>query len=295
MKSVVLTLFCSGFVRLAVMRLILIITATLLALYAAFTLLLYILQARLIYIPMRQMEASPEDIGLPYESVELKTPDGVILSSWYVPAGDSRGVLLFCHGNAGNISHRLHSIEIFNKLGLDVFIFDYRGYGESTGKPSEKGTYLDARAAWDYLVNTRKISPDSIIIFGRSLGASIAAKTAMDVSPAGLVVESGFSSLETMGRELYPVMPVRLILRYNYNTVGYVKNVKSPVFIIHSKDDEIVPYSHGVAIFKAAGEPKEFLDISGDHNQGFLLSGEIYMNGLSGFAERVLPMQSNGH
>ena len=124
-------------------------------------------------LPGRELIASPDDIGLQYENVSLTSKDGETLHGWYIPAPDSSAVLLFFHGNAGNISHRLDSIRIFHDLGLDVLIIDYRGYGQSTGKASEQGTYLDALAAWNYLVTTRRVAAERIIVFGRSLGGAI--------------------------------------------------------------------------------------------------------------------------
>ena len=153
------------------------------------------MQDRMLYYPDREVLQTPEDIGLEYEEVSLKTKDNVTISGWYIPAEHEKAVLLFCHGNAGNISHRLESINIFHNIGLSVLIFDYRGYGKSEGKPSEKGTYRDAEAAWNYLVEEKRKTPDRIILFGRSLGAAIAADIALRKIPQGLILKSGFCPL----------------------------------------------------------------------------------------------------
>jgi len=252
-------------------------------LYMGLGVFFYIVQAKLIYFPAPTIGYTPDSIGLPYRDVFFETSDGVMISAWYVSAVDSRGVILFCHGNAGNISHRLESIEIFNALGFSVFIFDYRGYGLSQGNPDEQGTYLDAEAAWDYLTMHEGIDPGKIVIFGRSLGGVVATRLAARTSPAGLIAESTFTSVPDMAAAFYPMFPVRLLCRYMYNALEAIREVQVPVLVIHSPDDEIVPYEHGLRLFEAASEPKTFLRIKGGHNDGFLVSGTLYRNGLERF------------
>jgi hypothetical protein len=275
------------------MRLIFIFVGLALALYIGFSLMLFLLQDRLVFLPHmpgRALETTPEALSLAYEDAWIGTEDGERLHGWFIPADSSRGTLLFFHGNAGNISHRLQSLLIFNRLGLDVLMVDYRGYGQSSGSPGEQGTYLDARAAWDYLVGERGVEGDRVVIFGRSLGGAVGAWLASrdDVSPAGLVVESTFSSGLDMGRRLYPVLPVRLITRIDYPVKDYVTTVEAPLLVIHSRDDEIIPFDMGRAVFDAATGPKSFLELSGDHNAGFWLSRETYVPALDDFLTRTL-------
>jgi fermentation-respiration switch protein FrsA (DUF1100 family) len=161
-------------------------------------------------------------------------------------------------------------------MGLNCFIFDYRGYGNSEGKPSEEGTYLDARAAYKWLTEEKKISPDDIIVFGRSLGGSIAAQLASKVKVGALIIESAFTSYVDIGRKFYPYMPVRWFARFSYRTIDYVKDVRCPVMIIHSRNDETIPFEFGLELYESANEPKEFVEIFGSHNDGFLVSSEIY-------------------
>ena len=243
-------------------------------------------QSQFIYFPDRKIIKTPENEGLSYESVYFETEDGVKISGWWIPSPKHRGIVLFCHGNAGNISNRLDSIRIFYGLGLSTFIFDYRGYGNSYGKPSEKGTYMDAAAAWNYLVRTRNISPDHIIIFGRSLGGSIACWLVQDHRPRMLIVESTFTTIREAANNLFPSFIVSLILRYKYSTIEYIKNVQCPILIIHSLDDELIPFDHGDKLYKLARVPKEFLKIYGSHNEGFLQSLELYQSGLNAFIYR---------
>ncbi len=261
------------------------------SIYVLLSLLLYFFQGRMVFLanmPGRALDATPADIGLDYEDVWLTTSNNERLHGWYLPVENARGVVLFFHGNAGNISHRLDSIRIFLNLGLDTLIIDYRGYGQSSGKTTELGTYRDAQAAWNYLVNDRGTAADRIIIFGRSLGGAIAAWLGSRTHPAGLIIESSFTSGEEMGRRLYPFLPVRLITRLKYPVADYVVEIDSPLLVVHSRDDEIIPFEMGRAVFKAASEPKEFLEIRGDHNNGFWISGKDYFAGLDRFVRFAL-------
>lgn len=248
----------------------------------------YFFQNRLIYFPDPLIQATPQEIGLEYEEITFSTADGVRLHGWFVPGpgGQDRPLALFCHGNAGNISHRLDQIRIIHDLGLACFLFDYRGYGQSQGRPSEKGTYLDAEAAWSLLVAARGVSPQDIVCWGRSLGASIAARLARDHAPRALIVESGFTSLLDMARKLYPFLPVGLLAVYDYPTKQYLRERTCPLLIVHSRDDEVVPYSFGRTLFEKARPPKEFLELSGGHNDGFLVSGDYYTDGVGSFLKR---------
>lgn len=263
----------------------------LLVFYVAFLITIYFMQDRILYYPEREVVQTPLDIGVEYEEVTLQTNDNVTISGWYIPAKHERGVLLFCHGNAGNISHRLASISIFHNVGLSVMIFDYRGYGKSEGNPSEKGTYLDAEAAWDYLVDMKQKSPERIIVFGRSLGAAVATDIALKKIPACLILESSFLSVPEMGKEHYPWIPVKYLSKYHYSTRDKIQSITCPKLIIHSPDDEIVPFEHGKSIFEKAVQPKEFLQIKGGHNEGFLISGDSYIEGLKRFVNTCLKIK----
>jgi len=254
--------------------------------YVLLGVLLYFMQERMVFLaslPGRELEATPRDAGFDYVDVNFETADGLSLHGWYVYAHNPRGTVLFLHGNAGNISHRLDSIAIFHELGLDTFIIDYRGYGQSEGKPSEEGTYRDAEAAWQYLVTQRGKDPERIIMFGRSIGGAVAAWLATKHKPAALIVESSFTSAVDMAAQLYPFMPVRLISRLRYPVIDFVTRIMSPILIVHSRDDEIIPFAMGKALYEAAPEPKAFLELAGDHNNGFLLSRDRYRPKLAEF------------
>ncbi len=246
-------------------------------------LLIYVYQPKLIYFPHKEVEVTPKLISLDYQEVTLSTNDGVELNAWWIPNSNARATLIFFHGNAGNISHRLDSIEIFYNLGLSVFIVDYRGYGKSTGTPSEEGTYIDAETVWTYLVKEKNITPNNIIIFGRSLGGAIATWLADKHSSAALIVESSFTSIADIGKHYYPYLPTNLLARIKYPSKDKVPNIKAPTLFIHSPDDEIIPYKHGKQLFEAANEPKSFLELRGGHNDGFIISGQKYIDGLNTF------------
>ncbi|MBN1796405.1 MAG: alpha/beta hydrolase [Sedimentisphaerales bacterium] len=244
--------------------------------YGGFGIMLFLFQSKFLYCPVRKISYTPDDINLAYENVWFKAADQVKLNGWYIPSENAEFTVLFCHGNGGNIMHRLDTIFIFNNLGLNCFIFDYRGYGLSNGKTTEQGTYLDVMAAYNWLINEKGADPNRIIIFGRSLGGSVAAQLATKKPVASLVLESCFTSYVDMGKKFYWYMPVKWFARYKYRTIDYVKGVNIPVMVIHSPDDEIIPYEFGRQLYQAANEPKEFVEIAGGHNDGFLTSGRSY-------------------
>lgn len=262
-----------------------------LGLYLGLIVFLFVIQAKLIYFPSRAIEATPGDIGLAYEPVQIQTSDGLTLTGWYVPAEQARGTLLFFHGNAGNISHRLESIARFNRLRLNVFIIDYRGYGQSQGSPGEPGTYLDAEAAWRYLVDERGIPPPEIVIFGRSLGGAVGVWLAHNYQPGALIIESTFTSVPDLAAKYYPLLPVRRLAHIRYDSLSRIGSINCPIMVIHSLEDEIIPYDHGQQLFAAAPEPKRFLELRGRHNEGFVISGEVYEAGLAEFLAQYLAAQ----
>lgn len=253
--------------------------------YALLVVVVYFMQSRMLYlahVPGRTLTMTPADIGVDYEDVSIEAADGVKLHGWFI-AGRSSRVLLFFHGNAGNISHRLDSIRQFLDLDLSVLIIDYRGYGQSEGRTTEIGTYRDADAAWRYLVETRGMVASDIVVFGRSLGASVASWLAAQQQPLGLIVESSFTSVPDIAQELYPWLPARWLSRLRHATRDYVRDVRCPVLVVHSRDDEIIPFHHGEAIFASANEPRTLLAIRGGHNDAFLRDEQNYIGGLRMF------------
>ena len=237
---------------------------------------MYMQQPKMIFYPMRELHQVPSNWGLDYEDVTLKTEDGVQLHGWYIPHKQSEHVLLFFHGNAGNISHRRDSIEIFHRLGLNIFIIDYRGYGKSQGTPGEQGLYQDASAAWHYLAEEKGFAANQVLIFGRSLGGAVAASLASEVHARGLILESNFSSAQDFGRAVFPILSRLVFMRYDFNTAEKIQRVNCPVLVLHSPDDEIMPYHLGEKVFQSANQPKHFVQMKGDHNYGFIQSQPEY-------------------
>ena len=253
--------------------------------YGLLLVFVYLMQGRMLYlaeVPGRTLTITPADVGLAYQDVSIETTDGVTLHGWFI-AGQSSQVLLFFHGNAGNISHRLESIGQFHNLGLSVLIIDYRGYGQSAGRTTEKGIYHDADAAWRYLIENRRTVANDIVIFGRSLGASVASRLASEHQPLALIVESSFTSIPDIAQDLYPWLPARWLSRLSHATRDYVRDVRCPILVIHSRDDEIIPFRHGEAIFASANEPRTLLTIRGTHNDAFLKDERVYIEGLRTF------------
>lgn len=265
-------------------RLLIIVVLT----YAGVCVFVALAQSYLIYFPSRNYSATPADVGLGYDEVTLKTSDGVSLVAWYVSHPEPKGTILFCHGNAGNLSHRLYSLNLLHRLGYNVLIFDYRGYGHSEGRPGESGTYLDAEAAWRHLSRVRGESPDRVVVFGRSLGGAVAIDLASRHTPAALVVESTFTNLVDIGSSHYPWLPVRLLLRHRYDSIDKIPAISCPKLFVHGVDDTLIPISNGRQLFEAACSPKQFIETPGGHNTaGFTYSPE-YTARLSTFLDDAL-------
>lgn len=259
--------------------------------YAVIVALVFLFQSRFVYFPHvgRDITVTPRAYGLDFESVDIRTEDGETLHGWWVPAArqgkPARGTVLFFHGNAGNISHRLDYLLMFKRLGYAVLIVDYRGYGQSSGAPSEEGTYRDAMAASRWLSGSRGIPPAAVVLVGESLGGAVASWLAARHRPRALVLLSTFTSIPDLGAKIYPFLPIRLLSRFSYDTLERIRRIDAPVFVAHSRDDDIVPYAHGRTLFAAAGEPKQFLEMRGGHNDGFIFTREEWVKTLAEFLE----------
>ena len=241
-----------------------------------------------IYFPVRKIHLTPKEIGLEFEDVYFFSSDGVKLNGWYIPAKETRATVLFCHGNAGNISHRIDVIYLFYKLGLSVFIFDYRGYGRSQGRPTEEGLYLDAEAAHKYLIKSRNLNEGSIVVYGKSIGANVAVELCSKVKIAALISESAFTSALEMGKKLFPLLPLKWIISIKFDALSKIKNITVPKLIIHSEDDKIIPFRHGRKLFEAALEPKEFYPMRGGHNDAIFLASEDFVSKIDAFIQKHL-------
>ena len=258
---------------------------TIIAAYSAVVFFIWLSQDRLIYFPHigGVVTTTPARVKLAFDDVRITTADGEKLAAWWVPAAPLRGVVLLFHGNAGSIADRIDYLPHFNAMGYAVLLVDYRGYGASTGKPSESGTYADARAAWHWLTLERGFKTADITVVGESLGGAVAAELAARMQPRALVLISTFTSVPDLGGEIYPWLPVRLISRYRYDTLAHLRNFRGPVLIAHSRDDEIVPFAHAERLYVEASGHKSMLEMRGGHNDSFLFSQPSWVRTVGDF------------
>jgi uncharacterized protein len=257
--------------------------------YVGLLLLLRLSESRLIYFPgqQRHLLAPPSWLNLPTERVEIPSGDGITLVGWVIPAADSNSGtwLLICHGNAGNLSEFDRPVHYagLRRLGLNLLAFDYRGYGESGGSPSEPGLYRDAEAAYRYLREDRQVPPDRIVLFGHSLGSAVAVDLASRVPVAGLILDGALTSVIDRGQELYPYIPVRWIATSRFNSLEKVAGIKTPKLFLHAVGDDVVPLAHGRRLFAAAAPPKTFVELQGGHGDAFDIDSANYFGSIAKF------------
>ena len=259
-----------------------------------FTVLLVGCENNLIYHPAKYPEGlwDTSNMPLPVQDVWFEAEDGVKLHGWYVPSEEAIATLLFFHGNAGNITHRLENIFLLHHLKLNVFIFDYRGFGRSEGEPGEDGIQLDSQAAYDTVLTQPGVSLPSLFIFGRSLGGVFASYTATKNPAAGLILESTFTNAEDMADRMFPVLPVDWFISSEFDTVGRVAQLSLPKLFIHGTMDNVIPFTLGRELYKAAAEPKEFYTIVGaGHNNTWYIGGKDYFDKIKEFITRTVAGQ----
>jgi len=266
--------------------------------YLGLLVLLRLFESSLIYFPghQRVLIPPPSWLGLPVERVEIPTEDRVKLVGWVIPApSDSSGLwLLICHGNAGNLSEfdrPLHYAGL-RQLGMSLLAFDYRGYGESDGAPSEQGLYRDADAAYRFLREIRGVPADRIVVFGHSLGSAVAIHLASRQPAAGLIVEGALTSATDRGGELYPYLPIRWIARSRFSSIDKVSGIAVPKLFLHAADDDVIPQAHGRRLFDAAQEPKTFVELQGGHADAFDVDSARYFGSIGKFLT-TLPRDSS--
>ncbi len=258
------------------------------ALYLLVCFAAWLFQDRLVWYPGPAPTLTPAAIGAPFEELELRARDGATVHAWHVKADAPRGAVLVCHGNAGNIENRLLLAQAFRAMALDVLLFDYRQYGRSRGVLSEEGTYLDAEATLDHLA-ARGFGPERTAVFGESMGGAVAVELACRRPVGALVVEDTFTSLADVGASVYPWLPVRWITRAKYASIDKLAGLKTPLLVIHSPDDELVPLGHGERIFAAYPGPKTFLKTGGAHGAGGFLENPAWMEQVRKFLAEHVP------
>jgi len=245
-----------------------------------FKVLFILLEQKGLYHPYKEIPETPKDLGITFEEVNFKAADGLSLNGWFVPAKDSKVTVLYCHGNAGNMYHRLHKVKFFHEMGVNFFIFDYRGYGRSAGKPTEKGLYKDAQAAYDYLVSRSDVNRNKIVVYGKSLGGPVAADLCVNRQASALILEGSFASVALRAQQLYPFLPIKFLVTQKYDTMVKVKNLRIPKLIAHGRQDEVISFHHGEILFAAAAEPKQFLPFDGGHNDDVYVTSSAYKDEL---------------
>lgn len=249
-----------------------------------------LMEEKFIFYPSEKIDETPRDLGLAFDDIYFAAGDGVRLNGWFVPYAGAQTTLLWFHGNAGNISHRVENIKLLHdKVKINVFIFDYRGYGRSQGKASEEGTYRDGEAALRYLRARGDRAAKKIVFFGRSLGAAVAADLATREECSALILETPFASIREMARAAFPFLPIGPLLRTRYDVLEKIRRVRTPLLVLHGDQDEVVPFAQGKSVYEAAPQPKEFYTIRGaHHNDTYIVGGEAYFAVLKNFIEQAL-------
>lgn len=237
-----------------------------------------LIERSFIFFPTRTLEFSPRDWGMEFEDVYFTTSDGVRLNAWLISAGDDAPMVLWFHGNMGNIADRVDNAKRLFERELSLFMVDYRGYGKSEGRPSEKGINEDGQAAYDYLLS-RGVAPENLIVFGRSLGSTVAIYLAGRNKCAGVILESAFTNMADMAKQHFPIIPGTGGFKLKFPSIDRIGSIDEPILFIHGNEDEIVPYEHGRRLFEAATAEKEFYTIEGaHHNDTYLVGGREYFD-----------------
>lgn len=267
------------------------------ALYVALLLLLRLAEPSLVYAPgsSRSLTPPPAALGLAPQRVEIRTADGVTLVAWVMraPGGAAERWLLMCHGNGGNLSEagRPHHYADLRGLGLNLLAFDYRGYGESGGAPSEEGLYRDADAAWRYLTDSLRVPPDRIVLFGHSLGSAVAVELATRVRAAGLILDGALTSVTERAQDAYPFVPVRWIARSRYPSIDRIGGLTLPKLFLHARADEVIPFAYGRRLYEAAPSPKTFVALAGGHADAFERDSAAYFGAIARFLAQLPPVR----
>jgi len=248
---------------------------------------------RTVFQPSTAMEADARQLGRAVEDVFIPVDNDGKIEAWFFPAGPAGGpasakAILICHGNAGNISHRLDLCELLLATGASVLVFDYRGYGRSPGRPSEEGTCRDAQAAYQWL-RQKGFAPANIVGYGESLGGGVVAELALREALGGIILQSTFTSVPDLGAELFPWLPIRLLGAIKYDTRGKLPRLRIPVLILHSRQDTIIGFQHAERNFAAARAPKYFCEIQGDHNDGIVTGRAQVLQGVNEFLRNLAP------
>ena len=263
------------------------LAAILLAIFVGVFILVKFLERISVFYPCKVVDLTPASEQMDYEDLYITTKDGIKINAWLVKANAHASTVIFAHGNAGTISDRIMKLKFFHEIGLNIIIFDYRGYGRSMGAPSEKGVYLDVAAVYDYIQARKDIDPARIIGYGTSLGGAVMIELATQRKLAGLIVESSFTSAKEMARMIYPFVPT-ILMSIKFDSVSKVSKINVPKLFLHSHEDEMIPFSMSQKLYEASAEPKEFIVTYGGHNEGALVSHPEIKHQLMRFLQKHL-------
>ncbi len=266
----------------------LLLTAVL-AIYFAIVAVFYFRQNKLIFTPdplNGEWERTPNDVGLVYENLTLTTQDDCKLHAWYIPS-QSDWLVIYFHGNNSNVSHQIDQIKAISDCQVSVLVIEYRGYGKSQGIPSENGLYLDSEAAWQYATDHLGATSNKTIIHGRSLGGGVASYLSAKIQPAGLILESTYTSIPEAGRDKYPWLPIKLLIKTSLDTLSRLPKINAKRCIIHSPEDLTIPFHHAQKLYLSHPEKSDFIVIRGSHADGFKDSYDVYRSGLKAFISSI--------
>ncbi|NQZ60183.1 MAG: alpha/beta hydrolase [Lentisphaeraceae bacterium] len=266
-------------------KILILVIRPLFIVYILLCIALLAFQENLIFIPSKTLAYQARDIDINCQDLFIKSANGSTINAWYLPAQESKGTVIFCHGNAGNISHRISTLQIWNQLGYSIIAFDYQGYGKSQGNASEQNCYDDAMAVYQWLKNNNLLLT-KVIIHGRSLGGGVASYLANKIPCSGLILESTFTSIPDMAQQRFPFLPTSLLTRTHFNNLQRIKKNKHPLLILHSKSDNIIPGHMGRTLFARAVSAKTFFELQGGHNEGFSITPD-YEKTLDSFCRHL--------
>ncbi len=259
--------------------------------YVGAAVFLRLKERQLVYLPDERTVAVPPSKFVPnYRAVSYPSTDGTRLSAWIVPADSSDVWLLLCHGNYGNIGYgeRPEFYASMRRNGINVFAFDYRGYGASAGSPNEAGLYRDAEASYRYLIDSLNVPAERIILFGHSLGSGVAIELATRVPAAALVVEGAYDTIPDIAQGRYPLMPIKWIATQRFPSIERISDVTIPKLFLHAEDDDAIPIANGERVFAAAGEPKEFVRLTGGHALAFRVDADRYFGAIRAIVDQIV-------
>lgn len=242
---------------------------------------------RLVYSPSHEVTHTPHEAELSYETVHIATGDSIQLTGWFIPYGASQKTVLFLHGNAGSIDCCIKHLKLYHDLGFAVLLIDYRGYGASTGQPTEAGLYEDAAAAWNYLLAERGVSPNQIVVVGQSLGGAVATWLVVQHKPAGLILDSPFTTLPGVAALQYCWLPVQILMSNRFASIKRIGVNTAPLLILHSRDDQLVPFNQAEQLYAAAASPKTLVPLRGPHVLGLDADSFTYRAAVQKFVDTL--------